>query len=93
MISQSAKKLKPQDHTRDHYYPRKWSARQLLSSDYTLDEVIKLCNEQFLCYHLITKVENKQLVPFQKVTTFETPEKSYEDAGIVLVPLEEDEEE
>ena len=59
MISESAKQLKDGTPTKDHYYPRKVSARHLLTTDYSLDEVIKLCNEKYLRYHLVTPSENK----------------------------------
>ena len=96
MISKSANELLKVDPlakvTKDHYYPRKVSARHLLTTDYSLNEVIQMCNEKYLRYHLVTPKENKLLTPFQTVAKFESPEKSYKDANIELVPFSENEE-
>ena len=85
MISEGAVAALPKAPTKEHLYPRRVSARNLLSNPpATLEAMIEELNTKYMCYNLTTKEENKRLIPYQKVDTSVSPEDSYEKAGIVL---------
>ena len=85
----SEEALAGDENVQEHRYPRKYSARQLLTNPpASLDELIEVCNTMYLTYNITTKAENKRLVPYQKVDTFVSPEHSYKQAGIKLVTVE-----
>ena len=71
---------------KEHLYPRRWSARQLLINvPATIEQLIDICDSKYLCYTYTTAAENNRLKEFQKVETFVSPETSYDKAGIRLV--------
>ena len=73
---------------KEHLYPRKYSARQLLiNPPADIDELIDICNHKYLQYNITTPAENRRLLPYQKVDTFVSPEHSYAAAGITLVTV------
>ena len=78
----------------DHLYPRKIAASELLNYKWEeeVDPVKALTNlfvTKYGKYNYISKLENKRLIKFQKSEVFETPQKSYDDAGIELVSYDE----
>ena len=40
-------------------------------------------------YNYVAKLENKELIKFQKSEVFTTPEKAYKNAGVELVNYDE----
>ncbi len=88
MISHGALSALPKAPTKEHLYPRRVSAKNLLTNPPgTLEEMIEELNTKYMCYNLTTKEENKRLIPYQKVNTFVSPEESYRLAGITLVKV------
>ena len=70
---------------KEHLYPRKWSAQQLLlDPPNDTQTLIALCDDMFLRYNHTTAQENKKLVPYQKTDVFTTPEEAYSQAGVLL---------
>lgn len=78
--------------TRDHQYPRKLAARELLrldDKDLTPSSVHALYVEKFGKFNLITKQENRKLMRFQRVEVFVNPEDCYTKAGVCLIDGQE----
>lgn len=82
--------------SKDHQYPRKVAARDLLL--YNWDEIEKpgdrllsLYKQSYGMYNFITPRENKYLTAFQKENVFISIEKSYQEAGIHLIKVTEHE--
>ena len=74
--------------SKDHQIPRKVAARKLLllsESELTPENIERLYVENFGRFNLVTKAENRILMPFQRSHVFESPEKAYTEAGIKLV--------
>ena len=80
--------------TRDHNYPRKCAARELLGTateELTAEFVLHRYRTKYGRFNLVTKDENRRLMKYQKADLFTTPEEAYSKASITLVPLECDE--
>jgi len=78
--------------TKDHEYPRKVAARELLSklpSELTAEVIYALYCEKFGRFNLITREENRKLMQYQRVENFVNTETSYEKAGIRLVDVQD----
>jgi hypothetical protein len=80
--------------TKDHNYPRKCAARELLEmSDEQLTEesVLHLYKTRYGRFNFVTNEENRRLVKYQKAKMFSTPENAYSMASVTLVrvPLDE----
>lgn len=82
--------------TKDHQFPRKIAAREILL--YNWDEIeepgetlLTLYKTQYGKYNYVTPRENKNLIKFQKEDVFKTVEKSYQEAGITLIKVSDDE--
>jgi hypothetical protein len=74
--------------TRDHQYPRKLAARELLGLneiDLTGSSVHALYLEKFGRFNLITKQENRKLMRFQRAGVFVNSEDCYARAGVQLI--------
>tara|TARA_B110001454_G_scaffold198310_1_gene202352 strand:+ start:1337 stop:1846 length:510 start_codon:yes stop_codon:yes gene_type:complete len=71
----------------EHPWPRKLMATKLLSKYESPEKELKLIIEKAIVVNFVTKAENKKLIQFQKEGIFETPEKSYHQAGIELTPF------
>ena len=78
--------------TRDHMYPQKVAAHELLlldDSKLTADNIHSLYREKFGKFNLVTKEENRKLMRYQKAEVFVSPEKCYEEAGVKLIEAKE----
>ncbi len=81
--------------TKDHEYPRKLAAAELLartegeSSEWSAT-LFELYLTKYGRYNYVTPQENKALMRYQKQGVFEDPATSYEDAGIRLLKLTEE---
>ena len=78
--------------TKDHHYPRKVAASELLALDWSLidspaDEVLQRYLSRYGRFNYVLPEENKRLVKYQKTRTFVSPEHSYASAGIELIRL------
>jgi len=79
--------------TRDHNYPRKCAARELLCTpeeQLTADFVLHRYKTKYGTFNLVTKEENRRLMKYQKADLFRTPEEAYSKAAITLVPVRSD---
>jgi hypothetical protein len=98
MISVDALKMlqtgrKLTDLTKDHNYPRKCAARELLQmrdEDLTTESVLYLYKTKYGRFNLVTREENRRLMKYQKAGTFSTPEEAYLGASVRLVPMHVD---
>ncbi len=54
-------------------------------------EFYELYREKYGRVNFVTSTENKSITKFQKVGVFSTPEKAYEQAGIKLIKVDDDE--
>ena len=80
------------EESEEHIYPRKLSAKKLLHVDWSEiddpEQYIKdLYYEQLGRFHIVSKKENKRLVPFQKEGVFVDWQTAYQQAGIKLVKV------
>ncbi len=79
--------------TRDHVYPRKESAKRLLSKDLGLDGsgvvLKKLYKEEFGVYVLVTPEENRKLIKIQKEHKYGNWVDAYREAEIELEDFED----
>lgn len=78
--------------TKDHQYPRKVAARKLLNIDWfkfddPVEEITKMYLEEFGIYNLVTPKENRDLMKYQRVKVFLSPQDAYDQAGIHLISL------
>jgi hypothetical protein len=92
MISVNAATIAPSQRCAEHMYPRKVSAEKLLKIDWStyaspVDALIDLYYTELGRYHYVTKKENTALRAFQKSNVFESWEKAYQSAGIVLAKI------
>jgi hypothetical protein len=79
---------KVKDCVKEHKYPRKMAAKNLLENPpSSIEELMHLYYSEYGCYNYVTSVENTKLRPFQKKGVFISPKDSYEKAGINLVRL------
>ena len=81
--------------TKDHHYPRKIAAAELLKLDWSKfldpsEEVLKRYENKYGCYNLVLPEENKRLVKYQKGIIFISPKDSYLKAGINLRNISEE---
>ncbi len=88
----SATKKTTKKLSEEHKFPRKFTARQLLSgewlgSEYTNDVkgLMKYYVDVAGKYTYVTPVQNKQMIKFQKADEFISPEKAYKAAKIKFV--------
>ena len=74
----------------EHLWPRQWCGEYIVrmfldhEKQFTISELVKLVY-RYSHVHYVTKEENQLLRPYQKVSTFESPEESYKLAGIEMV--------
>jgi len=76
--------------TRDHLYPRKIAARELLTKyikeiGESEDKLLELYNKLYGRFTLVTQRQNRELIRYQKTEIFKDPYESYKSAGIKLV--------
>jgi hypothetical protein len=79
--------------TKDHNYPRKCAARELLrtaAEELTADFILHRYMTKYGTFNLVTKEENRRLMKYQRADSFKTPEEAYSKAAITLVPMEND---
>lgn len=73
----------------EHFHPRQWAGHVLLEYIFFNQgiemDMLRRFADVFRQVHHTTSEENNRLRPHQLVGTYETWEKSYEDAGIKLV--------
>ncbi len=74
--------------TKEHQTPRKIGGMKLMEymaqHDASQDEFESML-QTFLSWNYVTRQENNDLKPFQKVGVFTTPEASYQAAGVELL--------
>jgi hypothetical protein len=74
--------------TKEHQTPRKIGGMKLMEymaqHDTTQVEFESML-QNFLAWNYVTRQENNDLKPFQKLGVFTTPEASYQAAGIELI--------
>ena len=80
-----AKKWLSKRISEEHPFPRKLTATKLLLNHEKPQSELEEIINKGIAINYVTKVENKRLIPFQKEGVFETPEKSYRQAGIELI--------
>ena len=78
--------------TKDHNYPRKVAAAELLKIDWKeipvpAKEILNRYKSKYGLFNYVLPEENKRLVQFQKGNIFKSPKDSYEKAGILLREL------
>lgn len=78
--------------TKDHHYPRKFSAMELFNLDWSAiespaEEVTSRYLERYGQFNYVLPEENKQLVKYQRSHTFVSPSHAYQEAGIELRTL------
>ena len=78
--------------TKDHHYPRKVAAAELFKLDWSKflkpnEEVLTRYQKIYGRFNFVLPEENKRLVQYQKGHIFVSPENSYEQAGILLRQL------
>lgn len=92
-ISIKAKNDKSEKLTKDHQYPRKIAARELLNMAEALKNketsVFELFEEKYAKFNYITTSENQKLKNFQKDKNFIDVDSSYKNAGVELVEITE----
>jgi hypothetical protein len=74
--------------SRDHDVPRKIAAARLLRlslDELTMESLAQLYEQSLGRFNLVTKEENRKLMPFQRGGVYETTESAYARAGIKLV--------
>lgn len=84
--------IKPKALSKDHDYPRKLAAVELLTKDWAkianpLDELIRLYREKFGRFNYITQTENRRLMQHQRKGVFTDSATAYKNASIELVPI------
>lgn len=76
--------------TKEHQTPRKIGGMKLMEymaqHDASQNEFESML-QTFLAWNYVTRQENNDLKPFQKVGVFTTPAASYQSAGIELIDL------
>ncbi len=82
--------------TQDHEYPRKMAANQLFNVDWSevpdaTEFIITRYVEVYGRFNYVLPVENKKLVPYQKIDRFRSPMQSYRQAGVELRNVTPDE--
>ena len=88
LISEEASKISKKKWVKEHQYPRKLSAKFILTNPpKNVDEFKKMYYEKYGIWNWVTKVENTNLREYQKENNFTTPEKSYKKCGIKLIKL------
>lgn len=78
--------------SRDHNVPRKIAAAQLLrlSDDELHVQSLSILYEQTLGrFNLVTREENRRLMPYQRAEVYQSSESAYAKAGIQLVNAEQ----
>jgi hypothetical protein len=74
--------------TKEHQTPRKIGGMKLMEymaqHDSTQDEFESML-QTFLSWNYVTRQENNNLKPYQKVGVFTSPEVSYQAAGVELI--------
>ena len=73
--------------TKEHQTPRKIGGMQLMeymAGNKVTYEEFETQLQTYLEWNYVTKQENNNLKPYQKVGKFTTPEESYRAAGVVL---------
>ena len=90
--SDNPKKIKL---TKDHHYPRKFSAAELFKLNWSTfsnpaEEVLHRYQNIYCRFNFVLPEENKSLVKYQKGYVFRIPEDSYRKAGIYLRNISEE---
>lgn len=78
------------EESEEHIYPRKLSAKKLLNIIWNeIDDPEKYIEDLYYNelgrFHIVSKKENKRLVPFQREGVFVDWQTAYQQAGIKLV--------
>ena len=77
----------------NHLGSTKWSdvmLHNILDSEVDAVETLAhLFMNKYGKYNYVAKLENKELIKFQKSEVFTTPEKAYKNAGVELVNYDE----
>ena len=83
------KKIKP---TPDHIIPRKYAARELLTSNFPEEETIIRIRDEYSKIYYVTKEENGRMRKYQKTDSFDPEEidSYYEQEGIILKEFSEE---
>jgi hypothetical protein len=74
--------------TKEHQTPRKIAGLQLMNymlGHFVNQEKFEFKLQTYLQWNYVTKSENNNLKPHQKVGKFTTPDASYQAAGIILM--------
>jgi hypothetical protein len=94
-ISKDAKEALVSDRrsklTKEHQYPRKLAAKELLESTDCDVPILELYEEIYARFNYVTPKENKKISRFQRVGVFVDIEKAYEAANIELLVLSNEE--
>lgn len=82
--------------TKEHEYPRKVAARELLSIEWgTIQdpsmEVLRRYKQRYGIFNYVLKDENRRLMQYQKAGDFDNPVRAYQMAGIKLVVITREE--
>jgi hypothetical protein len=96
-ISENAKESLSKDCkaklTKEHQFPRKIAAKELLNGNKQFDNnencLLKLYEEKYAKYNLVTPQENRKISKNQRDKVFKNIEKAYEDTKIKLVEITE----
>lgn len=80
------------EQSEEHIYPRKLSAKKLLNTVWSEindpEQYIKdMYYNEFGRFHIVSKKENKRLVPFQREGVFVDWQTAYQQAGINLIKV------
>jgi len=78
--------------TKDHEFPRKIAARELLKIKWKSVQkpgmkILDLYNRKYGKFNYLTPLENRVLMKFQRVDSFVSPEVSYKNAKINLLKI------
>jgi hypothetical protein len=80
------------EESEEHIYPRKLSAKKLLLTVWSeIDDPERYIKDLYYNelgrFHIVSKNENKRLVPFQREDVFVDWQTAYDKAGITLVKI------
>jgi len=70
--------------TKEHQYPRKLSAKEILNKKMSNNILKEMYEEKYAKFNYVTPEENKKIANFQKEDVFVDVETAYKSAGIEL---------
>lgn len=86
MIFENASNISNELRVKEHQYPRKISAKELLlNPPKNVDKLKEMYYNKYGIWNLVTKDENNKLRKYQKNGIFENPKQAYNDCGIKLI--------